>query len=90
MCQQFGGHNMNVVSLARFASRDSVAVLEALLEKALQGELTGLAVCFEDRKGREDCALTGCFARRPDRAAAAALRLSMRVASNKGEYDHFP
>lgn len=81
---------MNVVSLARFASRDSIAVLEALLEKAARGEIIGLAVCFEDRQGREECALTGSFSRTPDRAAAAALRLSMKVAGVRGEYDRFP
>lgn len=81
---------MNVVPLARYAVRDTVAVLTALLAKAERGEIVGLALCFKDKHGREDCALTGHFARNPDRAAAAALRLSVRVANSKGDYESPP
>lgn len=71
---------MKVVHLARFKNCQTIAVLEALVCKARAGKLTGVAVCFRNEDGSEDAAITGSYARSLDVGAAAALRLSMRLA----------
>lgn len=65
-------------------------VLEALLQKARNGELAGIALCYRARRGREEAVITGVYAQGDDAATAAMLRLSMRLAQTKGEYGPSP
>ena len=77
---------MNVIDLATYSNKDTVAVLKCLLAQAVAGEVRGLAVLFADRQGQEFSAFTGAYAANTDQAAAATLRLSMRLANNRGQY----
>lgn len=77
---------MNVVSLERYRNQRTVEVLEALLAKALRGEVVGLALCYRTSKGAEDSAITGFYLGNTDAAASSALRLSMKLADARGEY----
>jgi hypothetical protein len=81
---------MNVVPMSRYRSRGTVQVLEALVAKARRGEVVGVALCFRTEHGFEDSAITGSYAESTDLAAAAAMRLSMRLATANGEYDRPP
>lgn len=81
---------MNVVRIDRFRTRDTVEVLEALLNKARRGEVVGLAVCYRGRKGPERSVITGSYATNTDAGAAAALRLSVKLANAMSEYDLSP
>lgn len=81
---------MNVVRLASYRSRATVEVLEALAAKARAGEIVGLALCYEAANGTEDALFTGRYASSPDVAAAATLRLSMKLAASHGEYERSP
>lgn len=81
---------MNVVPIAQYRDRKTVQVLEALLEKARAGQIQGVAVCFKTPDGFEDSAITGAYADSTDAAAAAAMRLSMKLANGRGEYDRSP
>jgi hypothetical protein len=77
---------MKVVSLCRYKNRDTVEVLEALVAKARAGEITGIALCYRTSQGAEDALITGRYAASTDLAAAAALRMSMKLANARGEY----
>jgi hypothetical protein len=81
---------MNVVRLDQFRNRDTIEVLEALLRKAQLGQLRGIALCYRERDGSEEAVITGSYAASTDAAAAAALRLSMKLAGAKGEYQLSP
>jgi hypothetical protein len=78
---------MKVVPFGRYKNRQMVEVLQALAAKATAGEIIGLAVCFKNAAGVEDAIITGQFADNADMGAAAALRLSVRLARAWGEYD---
>lgn len=79
-----------VVQMSRYRDRKTLEVLEALAEKARAGDITGLALCFKKSDGVEDSVFTGAYATSTDAAAAATLRLSMKLASARGEYDYSP
>jgi hypothetical protein len=72
---------MKVVSLCRRRSRDTVEVLEALAQKARAGEIVGITLCYSTSQGDEDSLITGSYAASTDLAAAAALRLSIKLAN---------
>ena len=81
---------MKVIPLHRHRAKNTIAVLEALAEKARDGKIVGLALCFRSSDGFEDSIFTGDYAANPDAAAAATLRLSMKLATIRGEYDLSP
>jgi hypothetical protein len=67
-----------VVNLAEFRNRDTLAVLRALIERAIRGELFGLAVCAL-RPGHEDIYFTGMYLADPAKAVNAAARIKTRL-----------
>lgn len=81
---------MKVVPMARYRARPVVDILEALVAKARKGEVTGVALCYRTPDGFEDSVIAGSYAESTDMAAAAAMRLSMRLASARGEYSRSP
>lgn len=76
---------MSVIGIGRFRHRETVGLLRALLEKAEAGEIAGVAVCFKPAGAAEEFVSSDCYAIDPDTAAAATLRLSMKLASAHGE-----
>ena len=81
---------MNVVPLSKYKSRPTVRLLEALLEQARKGQIIGLAVCYRLDNGMEDDAISGFYSENKSAGAAAALRLSVAMATARGEYDLSP
>jgi len=81
---------MKVVPLSRYRNRETAEVLEALASRARDGEIVGVAMCFKRLDGTEDSVMTGSYATSPDLAAAATLRLSVKLANARGEYDLSP
>lgn len=81
---------MNVVKLQRYRSRETIGVLEALAARAAAGEIIGVALSFRRPDGTEEALITGSYADNLDAAAAATLRLSMKLASGRKEYDSSP
>jgi hypothetical protein len=79
---------MNVVRMDLYRCRETVALLEALLEKARAGAVVGVALCYVTPSGFEDALIAGRYS--ADGGAAAALRLSMRLAGSQGEYSSPP
>lgn len=65
---------LKVVSMSLFRCRESIAVLEHLLERALKGEIKGLAVCAMPLKGPEEIVFTDQYRRNPSMAASATMR----------------
>lgn len=64
-----------VFSLVKHTARDTIAVLRALLELALDGKLRGVAICYRDEEGNEEVALTGIYKTHPVYAVNAGVRL---------------
>jgi hypothetical protein len=81
---------MNVVRLSQYKARQTVRLLEALAAQAEAGQITGIALCFKRADGSEEFVSSDFYATSPDSAAAATLRLSMRLAGSHGEYDASP
>lgn len=81
---------MNVVKLDRYRSHETIAMLEALTVQAKAGAITGVAVSFRRPNGAEEALITGSYADNLDTAAASTMRLSMKLASRRGEYDVSP
>lgn len=76
---------MNVVHMADFQKSETVSILKCLLEKAKNGEVTGIAVCLKRSDGKEDAYFSGFYRSRPAEACSATLRLSMRISRLQGE-----
>jgi hypothetical protein len=81
---------MNVVAMSKYMNRETVRLLQALTDRAAAGEITGVALCFRRKDGSEEFVSTDYYASRPEVAATATLRLSMKIAASMGEYDHSP
>ncbi len=76
---------MPVVHLVRKSNRETVMVLECLLEKARAGKLESVSAMFELVNGTEEAVFTGRYKADPAKAVNASLRLSMRVAQLQNE-----
>ena len=79
-----------VLKLVLNDNSETVAIFEHMTELARQGKVKGSAVCFRDENGKEHAIFTGVYRTHPDKAAGAALRMSMMVAQLRGEYDSSP
>lgn len=79
-----------IFKLIRSDNSETVKKLAELLERAKRGEIVGIAACYHTLGGGEKAAFTGMYRANPYKAAAAAMRLSVAVASANGEYDHYP
>jgi hypothetical protein len=71
---------MNVVDMREFRSRETVAVLAHLLDRARKGEVDGVSVCTRFGGGREEIAFTGCYRRTPALSIASIIRVFQRLA----------
>jgi hypothetical protein len=78
---------MNVVAISKYKTRETQELLQALAQKAARGEITGIALCFRNEDGSEEFVSSDFYAASTDVAAAATLRLSMKLANSRGEYD---
>lgn len=65
---------MSVTSLVDYKNLETVAALRVLLDQAIAGELTGIAVCVHMRDGNERSCFTG-----PYRTSAAGINATMRL-----------
>lgn len=75
---------MSIIELVKYESRETAAVLRALLAKATKGELRGLALCYRTDEGAEENVFTGVYKARPESAVAAIHRMSWQMTQ---EYD---
>ncbi len=65
-----------VSSIEDYQRRDSIAVLQCLLERALRGELAGVAVYSCSHAGETELAATGVFGDQSASSLCAALQAS--------------
>ena len=69
---------MSVVDLNAYRNQDTVAVLKHLLNQAVVGNITGVAMCFTDRDGAEHSFLAGAMQEQPPCASGScASRLQL-------------
>lgn len=61
-------------------SRETVAVLRDLLQRALTGQLRGLALCYWSAEGASVVLLTGVYRAQPEHALSAADRIKVIAA----------
>jgi hypothetical protein len=81
---------MVVLRLVETTNRDTIGVLRHLLERAIKGEVTAVAVAFRHQRGKSDDArtddfvLTGIYKSRPGAAinAASLLKLKLTLAQD--------
>lgn len=64
---------------------DTVSILQALLSKALRGEIIGTTVCYRLRNGSEEAVYSGVHWNRPAEALRAALRVSVTLTNLEEE-----
>jgi phage tail tape-measure protein len=69
----------SVVHLTERRSRETVAALQHALNRALKGEIQGLALAMKPVRGPAEIVFTDLFRRKPAEAAASALRMSIRL-----------
>lgn len=62
------------------ACKETIAVLRVLLQKALRGELRGLALCYWTLNGGSVVVLTGSYRAQPERALSAADLIKVTAA----------
>jgi hypothetical protein len=76
---------MVVLRLVDTVNRDTIGVLRNLLERAIRGEVTAVAVAFRHRRGKpyesrtDDFVLTGIYKSRPGAAVNAASMLQWKL-----------
>jgi hypothetical protein len=78
---------MNVVPIREYRCRDIVAALEFTLAAAKRGEITALAVCAKDVKGKEHIAFVGEYLTNPALGVNAANRMSWRLTQMQDDMD---
>lgn len=78
---------MSVTRITEFRSRETVAVLEHLLERAKRGELIGIAMCALPTHGPEEITFTDLYRRNPAAASNACMRVSWRLTQMQDELD---
>lgn len=76
-----------VLKLVEYVSKDTISILKVLLGMALRGELRGLVVCYRTPNGMEQTVFTGAYKSNPGKAAAASLKMSMKLLQANGEMD---
>lgn len=69
---------LQIVSL--LVCKETVAVLKVLLQKALRGELRGLALCYWRADGTSQVILSGVYRTRPQHALSAADLIKVTAA----------
>jgi hypothetical protein len=71
---------MSVLRLVDTSNRDTVGVLRHLLEQAILGEVTAVAVAFRSQQDRSDnFVLTGIYKARPGAAVNAASLMKWKL-----------
>lgn len=70
---------MTVLKLVKYLNKDLINTLKCLLEDAIAGRVTGIALCYRTNTGEEESAFAGIYKRSPEDAASAAMRLSMKI-----------
>lgn len=60
--------------------KETVAVLRELLQKALSGQVRGLAVCYRTTDGGSEVVLTGSYQAQPELALSAADLMKVTAA----------
>jgi hypothetical protein len=88
MVLHYRGQPVAVFQLVKTDNSAQVAIFEYMAALARNGKLRGTAICFTDDEGVEQAVFTGLYRAHPDKAAGAALRMSMQLAQMRGEYDH--
>lgn len=78
---------MEVIKMAEYRARETVALLTVLLERAKRGDVDGIAVCLHTAKGAEEMAFTDRYRREPAMAANGAMRLCWRLTQFQDEQD---
>lgn len=62
------------------ACKETIAILRDLLQKALRGELRGMALCYWTVNGGSVVLLTGAYRAQPERALGAADLIKVTAA----------
>ena len=70
---------MDVKKISDYRSRETVAALTHLLDRAKRGELLGVGLYVLPFGSKEEILFTDLFRRDPNQAVQAALRLSKRM-----------
>lgn len=78
---------MVVTAIATYRSRETVAALEYLLERARRGEIIGLALCAKPLSGPEEIVFADDYRKKPGKALSAAMRMSWRLTQLADEQD---
>jgi hypothetical protein len=68
-----------VVKLVEYRSRETAQVLQALADKAKNGEVVAVALCYRTESKEEHLAFTGVYRSSPGEAVNAAMRISWRL-----------
>lgn len=76
---------MHVVSLAQYKNRELIAVLRDMLKLAETGQAQGLAFVLKVGHRRQWSGLTGDYARNPDEALKAAVKLKEEILAEDAE-----
>lgn len=75
-----------VVSLAEWKDRDTAKLLAYLNRRFEAGDLGGLIVQSVNKRGKERAHMTGIYHSDRERAAQAALKLSIRMTAASGGF----
>jgi hypothetical protein len=70
---------MKLVQFVPHAQRDTLSVLQYLTAKTNDGDIVGMAVCYQTREGVDESAVTGRYKTRLAEAANAAMRLFLKI-----------
>ncbi len=76
-----------VTAIQEYRCRDIVAALEHTLAAAKKGQITALALCAKDMKGKEHIAFVGAYLDNPALGVNAANRMSWRLTQMQDEMD---
>jgi hypothetical protein len=71
-----------VIRLTRRSNRETVLILQALLSRAVRGEVADLALCFKDSSA-ENWVFTGVYKASPAQAVNAAARMTWRLSEKQ-------
>ena len=76
---------MPVTKITDFRSKEASTVLQHLLDRALAGEVQGLAICA--LTDEEEIYFTGLYRTSPGSAVNAAMRMSWRMTQMQDEVE---
>ncbi len=74
-----------VLRLVTTSNKETQAILRAVLADAVQGDVTGMALCFRRRNGEEQCVFTGPYKANPAEAINAAVRIKHQLAQMQSD-----